>query len=300
VSATLSVTRLLLAGLLTTSALGGTAPGAGAALAGPRSVPTIVAAGDIACDGAPCDPQTRTAQLIDDLNPTAVLTLGDNQYSNGELSEYQASYDPTWGRFLAMTHPSPGNHDYHTADADGYFTYFGRRAHRKAGGYYSYNIGAWHLLALNSGPGSISDAELQWVSEDLAADDHLCELAYWHHPRWSSGTNHGSDEDMGALWDTLYKAGMDVVLNGHEHNYERFALLDPLGHRDPEGGIREFVAGTGGASHYPLGDPITGSQKQIDSSFGVLRMALHPKRYEWAFIAVNGSTLDSGSKPCHP
>lgn len=279
-------------------ALPGGTSGGGPARAGEGSAPTIVAAGDIACESEPCASQEQTAQLIDDLDPTAVLTLGDNQYPDGELSDFQASYDPTWGRFLERTRPSPGNHDYHTDGADGYFQYFGRRAHRKAGGYYSFNIGAWHVLALNSGDG-ISDEQVQWVSNDLSDDDHLCELAYWHHPRWSSGENHGSNDSIGPLWEALYAAGVDVVLNGHEHNYERFAPLNPSGQRDPETGIREFVAGTGGKSLYPLGDGINGSQKRIDSSFGVLSMTLRLKRYEWAFVATDGSTLDSGSKRCH-
>ena len=260
--------------------------------------PRIAAAGDIACRGEPCDGNRGTARLIRKLDPTAVLTLGDNQYEDGALDEFLASYDLTWGRFIGRTHPSPGNHEYHTAGADGYFDYFGRRAHRKAGGYYSFDLGDWHLVALNSGNG-FSDEQLDWVRADLAADDHVCELAYWHHPRWSSGKAHGSNTAFDALWGALYDAGVDVVLNGHEHNYERFAPLNTSGEVDGRHGIREFVVGTGGKSHYTFGDPITGSQTRIDDRFGVLEMTLRSARYEWRFVATGGDELDSGSKRCH-
>ncbi len=258
----------------------------------------IVAAGDIACGGAPCAGQAGTARLIRRIHPRAVLTLGDNQYPDGEYDDFLASYDPTWGAFLDVTRPVPGNHDYGVAGAAGYFRYFGRRAHRRAGGYYSFDLGGWHVLALNSGPGSISEAQLSWVREDLRADGHLCELAYWHHPRWSSGSQHGSDEDLAGLWEVLHAEGVDVVLNGHEHNYERFARMDPSGRLDPAG-IRQFVVGTGGRSHYGFGDPVPGSQVRITGRFGVLRMVLRPGGYEWAFVAVGGDVLDRGRARCH-
>jgi hypothetical protein len=258
----------------------------------------IAAAGDIACGGEPCEGQIGTARLIRRIDPRAVLTLGDNQYPDGEYADFLASYDPTWGAFLDVTRPTPGNHDYHVEGAAGYFRYFGRRAHRRAGGYYSFNLGRWHLLALNSGPGSISLAQLAWVREDLRADGHACELAYWHHPRWSSGSQHGSDEDLAALWEVLHEEGVDVVLNGHEHNYERFARMDPTGRPDASG-IRQFVVGTGGRSHYGFGDRVPGSQARITGRFGLLRMVLRPGGYEWAFVAVGGEVLDRGRTRCH-
>ena len=261
--------------------------------------PVITAAGDIANEGEPNRPQRRTARLVLSIDPTAALTLGDNQYPDGELADFEASYDPTWGRFKSNTRPVPGNHDYHTQGADGYFDYFGRRAHRGNGGYYSFDLGAWHLVAVNSGPGSISDAQLDWIQRDLRRSDATCELAYWHHPRWSSGTNHGSDEEMADLWRVLYRQGVDVVLNGHEHNYERFALLSPSGRRAPRTGIREFVVGTGGADSYPFGDPIRGSQKRVADVFGLLRMTLHNDGYAWAFVRVNGRVRDHGRHGCH-
>jgi Calcineurin-like phosphoesterase len=261
--------------------------------------PVITAAGDIAQAGEPSAQQQQTARLVLSIDPTSALTLGDNQYPDGELADFMASFDPTWGRFKSITRPVPGNHDYHTEAADGYFDYFGPRAHRSNGGYYSFDLGAWHLVAVNSGPGSISDEQLAWIRRDLRRSDATCELAYWHHPRWSSGTTHGSDEDMADLWRVLFRQGVDVVLNGHEHNYERFALLSPSGRLAPRTGIREFVVGTGGADSYPFGDPIPGSQKRITDVFGVLRMTLHNDGYSWAFVGANGTVQDHGRHGCH-
>lgn len=263
------------------------------------SAPVITAAGDIAHEGQPNRPQRRTARLVMSIEPTAALTLGDNQYPDGELADFEASYDPTWGRFKNITRPVAGNHDYQTQGADGYFDYFGRRARRGNGGYYSFDLGAWHLVAVNSGLGSISDEQLAWIRHDLRRSDATCELAYWHHPRWSSGITHGSDEDMADLWRVLFRQGVDVVLNGHEHNYERFALLSPSGRPAPRRGIRELVVGTGGADSYPFGDPIRGSQKRITDGFGVLRMTLHNDAYAWAFVRVNGRVRDHGRHGCH-
>jgi len=261
--------------------------------------PAITAAGDIAQAGEPSAQQRQTARLVLSIDPTAALTLGDNQYADGALADFMASYDPTWGRFKSITRPVPGNHDYHTAAADGYFDYFGPRAHRGNGGYYSFDLGAWHLVAVNSGSGSISSEQLAWIRRDLRRNDASCELAYWHHPRWSSGTNHGSDEDMDVLWGLLFRQGVDVVLNGHEHNYERFAPLSPSGHPAPRTGIREFVVGTGGAGSYPFGDPIAGSQRRITDVFGVLQMTLHNHGYAWSFVGANGRVLDQGRHGCH-
>jgi hypothetical protein len=228
-----------------------------------------------------------------------VLTLGDNQYNTGAFRDFRDSYDPTWGRFRGRTYPAPGNHDYGTGGADGYFDYFGQRAHRASTGMYSFNLGRWHLVSINTGRGRPTDSQLGWVRRNLANDHHRCELAYWHHPRWSSGHEHGSDPGMSRLWQVLYRAGVDVVLNGHEHNYERFTLLNPAGNPAPGQGIREFVVGTGGRGHYSLGGGIRGSQRRIDNRFGVLRMVLHPRGYEWRFVAVGGAVLDRGRHSCH-
>lgn len=269
------------------------------AMPAPARPPVVVAAGDIACADDPCRSHRATARLIGRIRPTAVLTLGDNQYPDGGLADYRASYDPTWGRFKARTHPSPGNHEYHTSGAAGYFRYFGRRAHRGTGGNYSFQAGRWHVVSLNTGDRALNSSELTWLRRNLARDRHRCELAYWHHPLFSSGTRHGGDQRMRRVWEVLYRAGVDVVLNGHEHNYERFALLGPSGatRRD---GIRQFVVGTGGAGHYPLpaeGD--RGSQRRIDSHFGVLRLDLRRAGYEWRFVAVGRGTMDRGRTRCH-
>ena len=164
---------------------------------------------------------------------------------------------------------------------------------------YSFTIGRWHLVSINSGRGTISDRQLRRVRHNLRTDRHRCELAYWHHPRWSSGTQHGSNGSMGPLWKVLYRHGVDVVLNGHEHNYERFALMNPAGRPAPHAGIREFVVGTGGRGLYDLGIPIGGSQTRIDNRFGVLRMVLHPRSYQWQFMGVGGAVLDRGRHACH-
>jgi hypothetical protein len=193
--------------------------------------------------------------------------------------------------------------------ARGYFDYFGEAAGDPEEGYYSYDLGSWHIVALNSncgeaeircGPGS---AQTQWLKEDLAAnaaDVGRCTLAYMHHPRFSSGEEHGSTPTLEPLWEALYDAGADVVLSGHEHNYERFAPQDPEGRADPQRGIREFVVGTGGKSHYPILEPIANSEVYNDESYGVLKLTLHPHSYEWQFVPVEGETFsDSGSARCH-
>jgi 3',5'-cyclic AMP phosphodiesterase CpdA len=260
--------------------------------------PVVVAAGDIACAGHPCMTQRRTARLIGRIDPQAVLTLGDNQYESGRLEDYRSSYAPTWGRFKARTHPAPGNHDYNTPGAAGYFAYFGKRAHRRSGGNYGFDLGRWHVLSINSGPGHISDRQLRWARSDLRKDHHPCELAYWHHPRWSSGSHHGSDDAMARLWALLFRQGVDVVLSGHDHEYERFAKLNADGHPAPHG-VREFVVGTGGKSLYGFTpSPIEGSQRRI-LRFGVLRLVLRPRSYRWRFVATGGGVLDRGATDCH-
>ena len=258
--------------------------------------PVITAAGDICSSSTDC---TATSDLVLSLNPTRALTLGDNAYDDGTLSQFNSEYDPNWGRFKSITSPSPGNHEYHVAGAADYFSYFGSQA---PAAYYSYDVGAWHIVSLASDAGvspSAGGAEETWLKQDLAAHPSRCILAYWHEPRWSSGTTHGSDSSWSAVWNDLYAAHADVVLNGHEHNYERFAKQNPSGAADPNG-IREIVAGTGGASHgYPFGTPIANSEVRNDSTWGVLKLTLHPTGYDWQFVPVAGSTFtDSGSDTC--
>jgi len=288
------VSRRLLAPALAVSALLTASMLAAPAAGGTTESPVVVAAGDIACPGSPCVAQVSTGDVVRSLGPDAVLTLGDNQYETGALADFQASYATTWGSFVWQTNPSPGNHDYLTSNAAGYYSYFGSRAHGPQG-YYAYDIGQWHVLSLNSE--LWHDQQRRWMRKDLAADDHACELAYWHRPRWSSSAIHGSDPAFDDWWRVLYRAGADVVLTAHSHNYERFGLQDPLGNYTPAG-VREFVVGTGGRSLYSFGTPLPRSQMRL-VAYGVLELTLEPTRYEWRFVTTTGAVADAGSFPCH-
>jgi acid phosphatase type 7 len=264
--------------------------------------PVVTAAGDIA-DPQPSSATRATADLIASINPTVALTLGDNEYPSGALSDFLQGYDSTWGAFLSRTAPAPGNHEYKSSStAAGYFAYFGSRA---PADYYSFDVGGWHLISLDSNCSRIGgcDAgspEYDWLKADLAAHPAACTLAYWHHPRWSSGTEHGGSNSVSPFWTLLYDSGAELVLNGHEHNYERFAPQDPSGHADAARGIVEIVAGTGGHSLYHLGSPEPNSVARNDSTFGVLELTLHPSSYDFEFRPISGDTFtDSGSVSCH-
>jgi hypothetical protein len=285
----------------------------------PPRPPVVAAAGDIACD--PDSPNRRdrvagtcldrqTSDLLVSRELDGVLTLGDNQYERGELSAFVSSYDRTWGRVKSITHPSVGNHEYLVPGAAGYFDYFnglGRaqgRAGRRGEGWYSFDIGGWHLVALNSvcaqvggcGPGS---AQLAWLLADLAAHPAQCTLAYWHHPRFSSGVP-GSNVGTDAFWRVLYEAGADVVLGGHAHDYERFAPQNPDAQRDHARGIRQFVVGTGGKNNYPFGLVQPHSEVRDAQTSGVLLLTLRPGGYDWRFAPVPGGLLrDAGAGACH-
>lgn len=263
--------------------------------------PVIAGAGDISPrsnNGA----QMKTSDLINAINPAVVLTFGDNQYPDGILSDFNTYYNPSWGRFKSKTRPSLGNHDYHTAGAAGYFDYFNGvgintgLAGERGKGYYSFNVGSWHLIALNSEV--MSSTQNTWLQADLAANQNTaCVLAYWHHPRFSSGATHGSSTRSAPFWDLLYQSKADVVLAGHDHLYERFAPQTPTGAADATRGIRQFTVGTGGAGLYPFGSPLANSQARF-STHGVLKMTLHPGSYDWQFINLNSQVLDSGSGTC--
>jgi acid phosphatase type 7 len=274
------------------------------------SDPVIAAAGDIACQPselvtATVCHQQATSDLLMRLAPAAVLALGDVQYERGQLSNFENSYDRTWGRLKAITHPVVGNHEYLSDGGAGYFDYFGAAAGDPQKGYYSFDLGAWHLIALNSecswvsgGCGAGSPQE-RWLRADLAAHRNACTLAYWHQPRFSSGP-HPSNPAYNAFWDDLYQAKADVVLVAHDHDYERFAPQDPNGQADPTHGIREFVVGTGGKNHYQFNRAVPNSQVRNGDTFGVLALTLHPTSYSWRFIPEPGKTFtDSGSTTCH-
>ena len=282
-----------------------------------ESDPVIAAAGDIACDpqstsfnngagtATACRQQHTSDLLLDPTvfpDLTAVLPLGDLQYENGAYTKFLNSYDSSWGRLKAITRPVPGNHEYVTAGAAGYYQYFGAAAGDPAKGYYSYDLGPWHLIALNSncgpvgGCGSGSPQE-RWLKADLGATQSTCTLAYWHHPRFSSGGEHGSDSTYDTFWRDLYAAGADVVLVGHEHDYERFAPQTPDQTPDTRG-IREFVVGIGGRSFYTFSSVQPNSEVRITQQFGVLKLTLHGSSYSWELVAENHSVLDSGSTTC--
>ena len=256
----------------------------------------FVGAGDIATSGSGDE---ETAQLLDNI-PGTVFTLGDNAYTNGTLTEYTNYYEPTWGRHKARTRPSPGNHEYNTSGAAGYYDYFGDIAGPDRRGYYSYDLGDWHIISLNSNISmSAGSTQEQWLRADLAATTAKCVLAYWHHPRFSSGS-HGSSTAPQPLWQALYDYNADVVLVGHDHNYQRFAPQTPTGAADPARGIREFVVGSGGRGYYTFATPIANTEAHNYDSFGILKLTLYAESYTWEFIPVAGKTFsDVGSGSCH-
>jgi acid phosphatase type 7 len=269
----------------------------------PPSGKVIVAAGDIA--DCTSDGDEATARLVSSIEGT-VLTLGDNAYEDGTAQDFEECYEPSWGQFKERTRPAPGNHEYESGGASAYFDYFGDAAGDPDKGYYSYDLGGWHFVALNSncgeelrcGPGS---PQGRWLEKDLAAsDEEACTLAYFHHPLFTSGSYRPGIKRVERLWEILYAGGVDVVLNGHDHNYQRFAPQDPQGRADPEDGIREFVVGTGGRSNYQISQPIANTEVYNDDTFGVLELTLHPKSYDWKFVPVAGDTFtDSGVARCH-
>lgn len=263
------------------------------------SPPVLVGAGDIAdCTGN----EDQTADLLDGI-PGTVIALGDLAYESGTTAEFNNCYEPTWGRHKTRTRPVPGNHEYKTAGAASYYQYFGPSAGDPGRGYYSYDVGSWHVVALNSecapiGGCDAGSDQAQWLREDLASHPNLCTVAYWHHPRFSSSL-HGSDPTYVDLWQILYDAGVELVLSGHDHAYERFAPQDALGNVDQRG-VRAFVVGTGGRSFYDVGDTVPNSEIVNDTTHGVLKLTLNAGSYDWEFVPVAGGTFtDSGSDLCH-
>ncbi len=252
----------------------------------------LVGAGDISTCSNNND--EATAKLLDSISGT-VFTLGDNAYSSGTLAEYTNCYKPTWGRDKSRTKPIPGNHEYLTSGASGYFNYFGNPPK-----YYAYNAGDWRVYALNSEiDTSTTSAQVQWLKNDLAANPHKCVMAYWHRARWSSGTTHGSDSKVQPLWQVLYNAKAEIVVTGHEHNYERFAQMNGSGQAVSQG-LREFVVGTGGDGHYGFGTILPVSRVHNSTTFGVLKLTLRTGGYDWQFVPVAGKTFtDSGSTSCY-
>ena len=308
---------------------GSNAAGSSSASSAPTSVvtaadPVVGAAGDIACD--PADPNFNSGagtasachmRAVSDLllqsHLTAVLGLGDEQYECAGLSAFASSYDPTWGRLKSITYPAPGNHEYQTSggtncdaagNAAGYYTYFGSAAGDPSKGYYSFDLGTWHLIALNAscakvgGCGAGSPEEI-WLKNDLATHTNRCTLAYWHNPRYSSG-GVGNDSTFSPFWQDLYNANAELVLVGHDHEYERFAPQNASSGLDTARGIREFVVGTGGKTHTNFATIRANSEVRNNDTFGFLKLTLHPSSYDWQFVPEPGKTFaDSGSTACH-
>lgn len=304
-----------------------------------QSAFSLVVAGDVACTpgevgaaptGQPNGPdncqQAETAQLVETLSPDAVAVPGDIQYQYGRYSEFMGSYDPTWGAFKSITYPVPGNHEWYDApNGNGYFDYFNGpgtttgRVGTRGQGYYSVDLNArWHLIALNSNctsdnpritapvPCSQGSEQERWLRADLAAHRGMCVIAEWHHPFYTSGPNRNGVNDVAtqSFWHDLYAAGATLVFNGHDHGYERFAPQNDTGQRDLEHGVREFVVGTGGKSLFgSSGYRAPNSEIYDATTFGVLKLTLHPHSYDWMFyrepVAGNGVLVDAGSAPCN-
>jgi len=264
--------------------------------------PVVAVAGDVAAANGG---SSRTAQILEELGMDAVLMAGDGAYPDGTLADYMSHYEPTWGAFKAVTYPVPGNHEYHVADAAGYFDYFGARAGTRGKGWYSFDLGAWHVIGLNTGRGcspvkcAAGSEQYEWLRADLAAHRNRCTLAFWHFPRWSRGFYRGS-EAVAPLWNLLYDEGADLVFSGHDHDYQRFAALDKLGQPDRDRGIRSFVVGTGGNVAYAVDAPNGVLETSESGTRGILAVTLHADGYDWKFIPEAGKTFtDSGSGSCH-
>src|SRR3954451_645056 len=277
--------------------------------------PVVAAAGDIACE--PSNPNfnhgngTASACRMKDTSDLllgggydAVLLLGDNQYLDGSFANYRTVFAPTWGRLGPLLRPAPGNHEYETPNAAGYYDYFGAAAGDRTQGWYSYDLGTWHVIVLNSNCGAIGGCgpgspQLRWLEADLAAHPRACTLAYWHHPRFSSGL-HNNDPLSDAFWRTLYTAGADLVLVGHDHDYERFAPQAPDAQPDPAHGIREIVVGTGGREVRPFTTLRANSEVRNAQDLGILKLRLRTDGYDWQFLPVRGANFtDAGSAGCH-
>jgi acid phosphatase type 7 len=262
----------------------------------PTDQPVVfVGAGDIATCAGQGDEQT--ARLLDRI-AGVVFVAGDNAYPDGTEAEYANCYDPTWGRHKSRTRPVPGNREYLTPNASGYFNYFGSAAGNPATGYYSYDLGAWHVLALNTQfTGKEGSPQAEWVKADLAAHPKKCTLAIWHVPLFGPDS---ASARMRPVFDLLHKAGAELVINGHEHSYQRFAPQTAFGVADPERGVREFVVGTGGKGVGASDKVLPNREVAYGGGFGVLELKLYQESYSWEFISVAGKTFsDSGSATCH-
>jgi 3',5'-cyclic AMP phosphodiesterase CpdA len=258
--------------------------------------PVLLAAGDIARCGNELRGAMATGRLLDKLQGT-ILSLGDHAYTSGAASDFQNCYEPAWGRHKGRTRPTPGNHDYFTENGRHYFAYFGENAGPERRGYYSFEVGGWHIVSLNSNIDSTAQSQqVQWLRNDLKTHPSVCTLAYWHIPVFSSG-DHGSNPKMRDVWEVLQQFGVDVALTGHDHDYERFAPLDARGRPDPNG-VRQFVVGTGGAGVYRFDRLLPQSEVRNNESYGILKLTLSATSYDWEFVPAVGAFKDSGTANC--
>ncbi len=271
------------------------------ASASPAVVPVLVGAGDIG-DCATRD-DDGTSALLDGIAGT-IFTAGDNAYESGTAEQFATCYDESWGRHKSRTRPAPGNHDWDSGTLVGYFGYFGAAAQGRDGdSWYSYDLGAWHVIVLDSecarvdgcGPDS---PQGRWLAADLAASRSVCTVSIWHKPRFSSG-EHGNDPAVAPFWTALHAAGADVVINGHDHDYERFAPQDPDGNEDRIRGMREFVAGTGGIALRPFRQPVANSELRVSVDHGVFKLTLRDRGYDWEFLPITSAVSDRGTASCH-
>ena len=268
---------------------------------GQTATVTLVGAGDIASCSQNSD--SATAKLLGNILGT-VFTLGDNVYPSGTITQFANCYDPTWGRHKARTKPTLGNHDYNTNGSSAYFNYFGARAGARGKGYYSYDRGAWHIVALNSNCDKVEGCGIdspqgRWLRNDLANNPSRCTLAYFHDPLYASGTGSNAPE-VKPFWNTLYNQGAEVILAGNAHRYERYAKITPGGARSAKG-IRQFIVGTGGEPGGDYNGPDHPEMQVMKRNTpGVLKLNLHADSYAWKFVPVAGKTFtDSGTDPCH-
>jgi len=293
---------LTAAGLLLGAFIAAAAGFSIASSSGEATPAVLVGAGDIA-DCRDLAGAEATAKLLEQI-PGTVMALGDLAYPDGTQENFHC-YDQTWGRVRSRTRPAPGNHEFHSPGATYYFSYFGEAAGDPKTGYYSYELGTWHVIVINSeckevGGCNAGSPQEKWLRADLAAHPAACTLAYFHKPLFSSGSAHGDDLDMKPLWQALYDANADVVVNGHDHDYERFTPQTPDAAPDRKRGIREFVVGTGGKNHRPFGTLRPNSEIRNADAFGVLKLTLRPTGYGWQFVPEEGKAFtDSGTDNCH-
>lgn len=279
--------------------------GASAAHAAPTPVAAVV--GDVACpstgrETASSCRQSRVADAIARSQPNSLWLLGDIQYPAGSLSDFQSSFEKSFGRFRDVWRPVVGNHEYYTPGAAGYFDFFGAAAGPRDRGYYSFNIGRWHVVALNSNCSIVAcdakSGQAAWLRRDLTRHSRMCTAAIWHHPLYSSGSEHGSDPDAKALWRILVARRAEIVLSGHDHDFEVFKRQDSEGGRDRARGLQQFVVGTGGRSAYPFGGKLPNTLERRTNVYGFLKLRLLPRKYSWRFVDEHSNVLDRGVGNC--